>query len=411
MGNVDIKDILDALRRRWYLPVATVLVALLIASAWIITQTPMYRSTAQLFISSASQGQNTSDQFQAANFTYYRVSTYPQLVNSPEVLGPAVTEVGLDASDADADWSVSAVNPPDTVLLEVTATSSSAAEAAAVANATARSLGAAIERLETTNDKLGAPIKITLTAPAEAAGAPYFPSRTTTLALALLLGLAGGVAWAVLREQLDTTVKSAKDLTDATGGTPMGVIGFDSTAADEPLAALNQKTMRSEAFRSIRTNLNYVDVDNPPRVVALASSMPGEGKSTASCNLAITLAQAGYKVCLVEADLRKPKVAEYLGIDSSVGLTDVLAGKYELSDALLPWRRGLLHRSPVGCDPAEPVGTVGVGTDAGDAEQSPRAVRLRDHRHRPAAGGGRRLGDHRRRRRRDPDGPLRQDHP
>ena len=78
--------------------------------------------------------------------------------------------------------------------------------------------------------------------------------------------------------------------------TPLGVIGFDPDAEEEPLAALNQQALRSEAFRTIRTNLSYTDVDNPPKVVAITSSVPIEGKSTAACNLAITMAQAGLRV-------------------------------------------------------------------------------------------------------------------
>jgi Mrp family chromosome partitioning ATPase len=82
---------------------------------------------------------------------------------------------------------------------------------------------------------------------------------------------------------------------------------------------LNQRSVRAEGFRTIRTNLQYVDVDQPPKAVVITSAIPSEGKSTSACNLAITLAQAGARVCLVEADLRKPRVADYLGIDGSVG--------------------------------------------------------------------------------------------
>ena len=103
----------------------------------------------------------------------------------------------------------------------------------------------------------------------------------------------------------------------------LGVVGFDPNAQNTPLVALDVQSPRSEAFRSIRTNLQYVDVDNPPHVLAITSALPAEGKTTTACNLAIALAQAGKSVCLVDADLRRPKVANYLGIEPTYGLTNV----------------------------------------------------------------------------------------
>lgn len=98
---------------------------------------------------------------------------------------------------------------------------------------------------------------------------------------------------------------------------------------------------RAEAYVTIRTNLRYVDVDHPPRTVVVTSSVPGEGKTTTACNLAIAVAQAGSRVLLIEGDLRRPKVAEYLGVDGSIGLTDVLIGQIQFDDAVIHWRRGL----------------------------------------------------------------------
>ncbi|MBK6764685.1 MAG: CpsD/CapB family tyrosine-protein kinase [Micrococcales bacterium] len=82
--------------------------------------------------------------------------------------------------------------------------------------------------------------------------------------------------------------------------------------------------------------------------------MPAEGKSTTACNLAIAVAQAGSKVLLLEADLRRPKIAEYLGVDGSRGLTDVLIGQATLADTIIHWQRGLLDFLPAGAIPPNP---------------------------------------------------------
>jgi capsular exopolysaccharide synthesis family protein len=114
----------------------------------------------------------------------------------------------------------------------------------------------------------------------------------------------------------------------------------------------------------LRTNLRFADVDNPPRTIVVTSSMPGEGKSTSACNLALTLALTGSKVVLVEADLRKPRVCEYLGLDSGAGLTNVLAGQNTLDDVLVSWRRGtltVLPSGPVPPNPSELLGSQHMG--------------------------------------------------
>jgi len=104
----------------------------------------------------------------------------------------------------------------------------------------------------------------------------------------------------------------------------------------------------------LRTNLQFVQVDGPLRSLVMTSSVPREGKSTTTCNLAITLSQAGLRVCLVEADLRRPRAADYLGMIGAVGLTDVLIGRVALEDAVQTWGQGMLDVLPSGPLPPNP---------------------------------------------------------
>jgi non-specific protein-tyrosine kinase len=82
--------------------------------------------------------------------------------------------------------------------------------------------------------------------------------------------------------------------------------------------------------------------------------VPKEGKSTTACNLAIAMAQTGVRVCLVEGDLRRPRIADYLGVESAVGMTDVLIGRVPLEDALQSWGGGMLEVLPSGPLPPNP---------------------------------------------------------
>jgi non-specific protein-tyrosine kinase len=92
--------------------------------------------------------------------------------------------------------------------------------------------------------------------------------------------------------------------------------------------------MRAENYRQLRANLQFANVDEHPRVIAVTSSIPGEGKTTVAINLASTLAEAGFTVCLVDADLRRPTIAKVLGLLSPVGLTSVLIHQIDLSEAM-----------------------------------------------------------------------------
>jgi capsular exopolysaccharide synthesis family protein len=113
---------------------------------------------------------------------------------------------------------------------------------------------------------------------------------------------------------------------------------------------------RSEAFRQLRTNLQFVDVDRPRKVILVTSSMPGEGKTTTLLNLAIALASAGTRVLVIDADLRRPKASDLLGLDRTVGLTSVLAGRVRPEQVIQPWGGGVfdvLAGGPLPPNPSE----------------------------------------------------------
>ena len=354
---MELRDYIRVLTKHW---IGIILIVALTAGAaalYTYTQPRVYSATAQMFISIQTRVvTGTGGQTTVGSGTPYilqRLQSYVQIVNSPQVLQPVIDELGLGSSGG-LDGSVTATNPPGTVLLEVTATSTDPQRAADVANATARQLIAVIQDLESQEVGSSVLVKATVTQPAQPPGSPSSPRTRVNLLIGLLLGFVLGVGYAFLRNYLDNTVKTQEDLNDITGATSLGMVMFDPEAKDNPLVTMDQRAVRSEAFRTIRTNLRYVNVDKPPRVITITSAVPEEGKSTTAINLAITLAQAGWSVCLVEADLRRPKMGKYLGVDMGVGLTSVLAGQNTLDEALLPWNRGMITLLPSGNIPPNP---------------------------------------------------------
>ena len=355
---MSIHDYLSTLRRRWVLVMVCVLLCAGASVAYSALSPPIYRAQTTSFVTmGATDGSGTL--LQSSQFTLQRVKSYTDVIDSPDVLEPVIAELGLKTSVAELRSSVDAVSPADTVLIDISATSDDPAEASAVADAVTLRFAAVIEQLETPRDGAASPVKVTVTVPAVEPTAPVSPRPVLNLLLGLTLGAGVGAGLALLREQLDTSVRSAEDITAITRAGPLGMVRVDPHASRRPLVVLDPSDVGAEAYRTIRTNLQFVDVDNPPRRIVITSAVQGEGKSTTAGNLAVTLAQGGLRVCVIDADLRRPRMAEVFGLEGAVGLSNVLAGQYDVEDVLIPWREGLLTVLPAGTSPPNPSELLG----------------------------------------------------
>lgn len=351
-----LRDYWDVARRSWWIILGTTLIGALVALALSMAATKEYQAKAQLFVSVKSADEVASA-YSGGMFVQQRVKSYVDIIDAPGVLDPVIEGLDLDTDAASLSAQISAQAPANTVLINVMASDTNPVMARDLANSAAKALARQIVRLETTESG-EKPVKAELIKPAQEPSTPSSPKTLLNVMLGALLGLLAGIGIAVLRHLLDTTVKTTEELEQAAGATSLGTVRFDPEAANSPLVTL-RGSARAEAFRTIRTNLRYVDVDNPARCVVITSSIPGEGKSTTACNLAIALAQAGAKVLLVEADLRRPKVAEYLGVDGQIGLTDILIGQVSPAQAVVPWNRGLMDFLPSGSIPPNPSELLG----------------------------------------------------
>jgi non-specific protein-tyrosine kinase len=198
-------------------------------------------------------------------------------------------------------------------------------------------------------------VRITVTDDPALPSRPVSPRPLLNLAVGALIGLVAGTVGAVLREHSDTSVRSRKVLREATGSATIGIIGHDRGVGRRPLVAgSGADSPAAEAFRSLRTVLQFADGGHLPASLAITSAVAGEGKSTVACNLAVTLAEAGWRVVLVDADLRTSRAAGYLGADGPVGLSDVLRGTARMDDALRECGPGALSVLPGGPVPPNP---------------------------------------------------------
>ncbi|MDQ3734143.1 MAG: polysaccharide biosynthesis tyrosine autokinase [Actinomycetota bacterium] len=368
---MELSQYLQAIRSHWRLILCMTLIGIAAAGAVTVLIPPSYASTSKLFVSTSGTETNSA---QANIVAQDRVPSYAQLLGTEQFAKEIIAQLGLtDMLPSDLANNVEAVVAPNSVILEITVTDASPERAQLITNTMATKFVELVTQLETpdpvtTIDANGvtvitpqvAPVKVTV---AQAGGLPFepvFPDPMLNLPLGALVGLLLGLMLALLRYLMDNTVKSVKQVEELTGSTTIGGVLYDPEMEAEPLVTQHKaQSITSEAYRQIRTNLQYVSVDNPPKVIVVTSSVSGEGKTTTAINLALVLAQSGQRVALIEADLRRPRVIRYLQLVGGAGLTNILAGKAHLSELLQPWGDGKLSVLASGPNPPDPSELLG----------------------------------------------------
>ncbi len=351
---MDLRDYIRVLRRGWALILAFVVVGIALGVGLTLATKNVYQATAQVFVASAL-ADTSVDAAQGNTFTQARVQSYISIATSPSVTSPVVKQLKLTITNSDLASKITADAPLNKVLINLHVADHDPAQAARLANAVAAQFKTAVEATDANQGTGKSLVKLTTIQPATVPTAPITPNKVLNLGLGLILGLLVGIGVAVLREVLDNTVKGPEDFAEL--GVPvMGHVPFDKRTTRTPIAFRSDlHGARSEAFRQLRTNLQFVDVDNPPRIIAVTSAIPGEGKTTTAINLAAALAEAGSRVCLIEADLRRPSIAKSLGLVADVGFTTVVIGKAPIETVLQNAGRNLavLTSGPIPPNPSE----------------------------------------------------------
>ena len=305
------------------------------ALAFIGASTPTYASSSRLFVSTSAQSSDLTQANQGNSLAIERVQSYADLVGTHSLAQRVSGKLGGTLSADALMKTVSATVVPNTVNLTITAKNASPVAARDIAQAFAVALAQEVTRIEAPANGDPSPIRMSVVDDAQVPTHPVSPRKLFDLLLGGFLGLVVGVVLALVRHRLDTSISSAEDLGSVTEVPVLGTIHTDSGAVQKRSAtALRESTPWAEAFRVLRTNMQFVHVDHHERVFVVSSSVPGEGKTTVVTNLAITLAMAGQRVALVECDLRRPRIAERLGLDDGVGTTTVLIGQISLDEAL-----------------------------------------------------------------------------
>lgn len=281
------------------------------------------------------------------------VSTYGEIVKSRVVTDKVIENLGLTLSFNSFRNKVNVNLVKDTEIIKIQVTDNNPILAADIANETAVVFMDSVKTIMNVEN-------VQVIDKAQVPKSPIKPRPMLNMAIAGVLGLMAGMFLVFLLEFLDNTLKTPEDIEKHLGLAVIGAIPTVKQEQDRLVTLNNPKSPISEAFRTLRTNIQFSSIDKEIKTLVVTSSSPTEGKSTISSNLAITISQSDKKVLLIDCDLRKPTVHKTFGLDNQKGLTNILMGE-ELSDALNKnedlENLLILTSGPIPPNPAELIGS------------------------------------------------------
>lgn len=307
----DLSLLAQTIRRRLWVVVVCVVLATLAAVGLTVTAEKEYSATAALLLRSS-----------AAVDPQRAVDTNLQLLLLPQVSERAAEGLsGMSGEEVNA--AVETKQQGESDIIEVTAVTSDAQQAADIANGFAAAFVSFRGEGNREGQQTG---RVELVERATPDDTPISPKPLRNIVFGLAIGLVLGIALALLLEQLDRRVKREDDLTEATGLSRLAVIPKRKSFDRAHLGQAALSPAETEVFRMLRANLRYFNATRDIKSVLVTSAEPGEGKTLVSFGLALAAVTSGERVLLLEADLRDPGLSKVLGLEAKGGLSQLLSG-------------------------------------------------------------------------------------
>ena len=368
----------DYVRRivaRWRIIAAAVVAVVAVATVITLMVTPTYESTSRVFVSNSAQIEDVGTQMAAGVYAQQKVLSYAAVASSATMAETVVDDLGLDVSPEALAQEISTSVEFGTVLISLSVTDTDPQRATAVANSILDNYNDVLRRVDSSRGAV-APVTVSVMEYPTSPPSPVSPNIGLNIVAALFAGLLIGIALAALRDVLDDTIKEAEQLAAADiaviGSVPVRRTTRRQRRKNErskngkrtererlSLVSYTERSADAEAFRQLRLNIRFASIDDSPRTLLVTSSASNEGKTFVSANLAAVYAATGMQVVLVDLDLRRPSLAASLGVERSVGVTNVLLGTSTLAEAIqeVDSNLSLLASGPLPPNPADVLST------------------------------------------------------
>ncbi len=349
-----ILDFLRMLRVNAKILIAGLLVGALLGFGYSLLQPRVYTSASTGYVT-VGDGAGIGDVISGSTAAKEKAAAYIPLIKSGAVAREIIAnnpEMGLTEGEVRSNLNATLDN--SSALIYVTATSSTPEAAQALANSSLTAVAKVVNDLEGSSTVRVIPLEDASLNPS-----PVSPNTQRLVLIGAGIGLGAVLAAIFLRRVIDTKLRTRDDATKATNAGILGVLPISEELTEEKILLTNSDHISQEAIRQIRTNLRFVNIDDPVRSMIVTSAEPGEGKSTVSTSIARALADTGEPVIIIDGDLRRPTIAKKFKIDSKVGLTQVLAGQVELANAVRQFEDTQLFILPAGRIPPNPSELLG----------------------------------------------------
>ena len=284
---------------------------------------PVYQAQTSVVIAKSDSADGTAATLNDINASQKLATTYSEIAKSELVLTQVIENLGLHMSVKELSRDLTIKPVDDTAILSITARNLNAKLASTIANEIATVFAKQVTEI----------YKIENVTQLSIAATPENPSNNTLtrdLVLAVVVAVALVAGFAFLRFYLDDTVKHSDDTEKLVGlpvaGTILKSDVKSKRAGSELIVEKSPKAIVSENIKSLRTNLQFTVIDKELETILVTSTNASEGKSFISANLAISFAQAGKRVLLVDCDLRKGRLHRLFGIPNTGGLSNLLTG-------------------------------------------------------------------------------------
>jgi capsular exopolysaccharide synthesis family protein len=348
--RVTLTGYLAVLRRRFVVLIVCLIAGSAGAALQVHHTTKEYAATATYFVSlPASTSGDVNVQQNAISVISSFMKSFQQLASKRSTADAVAESLGIDPGLV-AGHLASSVED-GTFYVDVTAIDTDPSQARVLADAAATTIVAEIPKIQGVSKN---PAGAYITDRAQLPTVPFQPTPRNTYTLGILLGLVGGIALIALLEALDRSVRHVEQLTALAGKPLLGLIPRRKGAAANRLLVTDAD---AEPYRALRTAVSFLNPDDPPVTILITSPMPGDGKTTTAANLAKALADAGEKVLLLDADLRRARLSRSFGLPRELGITSVITREVTLEGALLTAE--VLDVLPAGRVPPNPSELLG----------------------------------------------------